>query len=855
VTGSTTTWFGPGGYEESVVGGTRTQRHELGPVIVLRQNGSDSFKAVLRDRLGSQVMLVNGSPGQSTGLHASPNPSLDGRYTVRWNAMPGASRYELRESINNGLPSLIYNGPGLSWSPPSPKPIGTYRYTLRVCSPVCAADSAPVTEEVVPGPPAGLVLNPNPSTNGSFALSWNPVVGAETYQVEEKTSTDVDFHVVQTGIVDPPGAAGPSWQASGKPAGDYQYRVRSCLTLCGNPSAIVTEVVTGGGGGQAPGAPFMNPPGAGSNTGQIALSWTPAAAPSPQPDYYAVQENGGYNIHVPSGTSLSLTRGNGTFTYKVRGCRNNPANPYAPFCGAYSNTVSVTVNASSIPAVPTGVTSSLSGCFDGRNATYTIGWNASPGATRYELTETNDNDATTSTDTNAVSPESFTRSVPTGLDSITYTYKVRACSASGCSQDSAAAQACIGIPQVINSPDSSPQSTAYDAFGKVRNGDYSDRQGGKLNLLPDTVRGFTGHQHVDDVRLIHMNGRVYDYQLGRFLSVDPIIQFPANSQSLNPYSYIMNNPLSGRDPSGYAMTCDDGGENCSLTNVKSVTVFQPKDGSAAFAVATDDQGNQIKAEVISNGSESSSQKVQLNQSTLSGLMSRDASAINAISAVGFGGQATATGSSFDAHAFDIQERNALAKDYLAGYGKSVAVGAVCMEAPSVCMAYTNYSAYSKLAQGDYEGAKIDAALTITGGLGARSVSPMSKPSAGAASIEEVSIAARETLASRVESVHAALDPIAQTRRTTAGLDTTDGTRILAAGGRDLSPAQRATLAHGEAAGRLPGAHAEVTLLRHAAANGLSPAQMAVSRAICPACAAKIEQSGGRLTSQTTAEWP
>ena len=178
MTGNTTTWFGPGGYEESVVGGTRTQRHELGPVIVLRQNGSDSFKAVLRDRLGSHVMLVNGSPGQSTGLHASPNPSLDGRYTVRWNAMPGASRYELRESINNGLPSLIYNGAGLSWSPPSPKPIETYRYTLRVCSPVCAADSAPVTEEVVPGAPTGLNLNPNPSSTGTFALSWSPVAGA-----------------------------------------------------------------------------------------------------------------------------------------------------------------------------------------------------------------------------------------------------------------------------------------------------------------------------------------------------------------------------------------------------------------------------------------------------------------------------------------------------------------------------------------------------------------------------------------------------------------------------------------------------------------------------------------------------
>ena len=48
-----------------------------------------------------------------------------------------------------------------------------------------------------------------------------------------------------------------------------------------------------------------------------------------------------------------------------------------------------------------------------------------------------------------------------------------------------------------------------------------------------------------------MNGRVYDYNLGRFLSVDPFIQAPGNSQSMNPYSYVMNNPLSGTDPTGY----------------------------------------------------------------------------------------------------------------------------------------------------------------------------------------------------------------------------------------------------------------------------------------------------------------
>lgn len=49
-----------------------------------------------------------------------------------------------------------------------------------------------------------------------------------------------------------------------------------------------------------------------------------------------------------------------------------------------------------------------------------------------------------------------------------------------------------------------------------------------------------------------MNGRVYDYNVGRFMSVDPVIQSPTNSQSINPYSYIMNNPLSGTDPSGYS---------------------------------------------------------------------------------------------------------------------------------------------------------------------------------------------------------------------------------------------------------------------------------------------------------------
>ncbi|WP_199525047.1 RHS repeat domain-containing protein [Pseudoalteromonas sp. bablab_jr011] len=48
-----------------------------------------------------------------------------------------------------------------------------------------------------------------------------------------------------------------------------------------------------------------------------------------------------------------------------------------------------------------------------------------------------------------------------------------------------------------------------------------------------------------------MNGRVYDPTLGRFVQADPFIQFPNNSQSYNRYSYVLNNPMSFTDPTGY----------------------------------------------------------------------------------------------------------------------------------------------------------------------------------------------------------------------------------------------------------------------------------------------------------------
>jgi RHS repeat-associated protein len=91
---------------------------------------------------------------------------------------------------------------------------------------------------------------------------------------------------------------------------------------------------------------------------------------------------------------------------------------------------------------------------------------------------------------------------------------------------------------------------AYDAWGKRRNTNGTDDPAGAVTSA--TTRGFTGHEHIASVGLVNMNGRVYDPELGRFLSADPVIDSIFVSQVLNRYSYVGNNPLSLTDPSGYS---------------------------------------------------------------------------------------------------------------------------------------------------------------------------------------------------------------------------------------------------------------------------------------------------------------
>jgi|UPI000648D2FE RHS repeat-associated protein len=98
---------------------------------------------------------------------------------------------------------------------------------------------------------------------------------------------------------------------------------------------------------------------------------------------------------------------------------------------------------------------------------------------------------------------------------------------------------------------------AYDPFGKRRFSDGNYDANGVIvadwNPATDsgTARGFTGHEGLDDIGLVHMNGRLFDANLGVFLQADPYVAVPRDLQGYNRYGYLMNNPLNGTDPTGY----------------------------------------------------------------------------------------------------------------------------------------------------------------------------------------------------------------------------------------------------------------------------------------------------------------
>ena len=111
------------------------------------------------------------------------------------------------------------------------------------------------------------------------------------------------------------------------------------------------------------------------------------------------------------------------------------------------------------------------------------------------------------------------------------------------------------ITHVVDTTGLVLQEMGYTAWGQLRNPQTGEAF--SPDAQPELLlgRGYTGHEHLPWFGLVNMNARLYDPALGRFLSPDPIVQSPDNTQNFNRYSYCMNNPLKFADPLGL-MTAD-----------------------------------------------------------------------------------------------------------------------------------------------------------------------------------------------------------------------------------------------------------------------------------------------------------
>jgi RHS repeat-associated protein len=119
----------------------------------------------------------------------------------------------------------------------------------------------------------------------------------------------------------------------------------------------------------------------------------------------------------------------------------------------------------------------------------------------------------------------------------------------------------LGSPEVITTATGAPnEHQSYDPWGRRRDaadwvgttneqgytgtspwaytGDTSPSGDSGRNLSSNRKPGFTGHEMLDAVGLVHMNARVYDPEIARFLQPDPMIGDPNNPQDYNAWTYV-----------------------------------------------------------------------------------------------------------------------------------------------------------------------------------------------------------------------------------------------------------------------------------------------------------------------------
>ncbi|MGZ5198335.1 MAG: Ig-like domain-containing protein [Telluria sp.] len=353
------------------------------------------------------------------------------------------------------------------------------------------------------------------------------------------------------------------------------------------------------------------------------------------------------------------------------------------------------------------------------------------------------------------------------------------------------------------------EELAYDAWGKRRN--TLD------NTMDDTVdgktdnKGFTNHEMLDQLDLVHMNGRVYDPLISLFMSGDFLVQDPTNGQNHNRYSYVLNNPTNLTDPTGFA--CEAGGAagpDCGKGF--SLLPFEKCDGCS---VSIDSESQQGGGKQNPAGTEQVDAKRNRADSTSSNSGSNKGRTTDGSCTTGSSSNTCST-----EHNEFVQDgvQTIVAKPKGLVRLKSFTVTAADRQVAWMLGIAANGIPFERGVVWAWDGYKVWRAAQA------------------AKAANEISAA------ERAKQLHSVLDPRAQRARTTAVTDTEEGIRVVSSSERRLTPAQRKALSKNEVEGIGEG-HAEVTGVNAARQMGLTPTGTAASRPICSGCASHLENAG------------
>ncbi len=405
----------------------------------------------------SDTRRVTVPPAPTTAPTLSaPTTGANGSYTVSWTGISDTTSYQLEESFNSGAWTSAYTG-SLRTVAYASKTAGTYTYRVKACNGVgCGPLSATRAVTVVYAPStAPTITTPAQSTTGSYTVSWTSITGAASYRLEERFNSGS-----WTQIQD---SSATSRAMTAKPAGVYSYRAYACNAAgCSAVSATKsTEVVS------SLGVPTLSTP-ASSSTGSYTVSWTSVTSATS----YQLEEssNAGSTwtqIQNAASTSASISgRTTGTYVYRARACTST--------CGGVSN--SGTTQVLLVPAAP----STPSSPANNTTGSYTVSWGTVATATSYRLEE-----SVNSGSWSEIFNAGGTSASLAGRTTATYSYRARACNASGCGGYSGAA-----TTQVLLAPTGVPSiSVPTSSYNGSYSVDWSSIQNASSYRLEESANG------------------------------------------------------------------------------------------------------------------------------------------------------------------------------------------------------------------------------------------------------------------------------------------------------------------------------------------------------------------------------